>query len=188
MEDDSAPPEQDAGSVPPTTKAIFTDRELQLLSFAMQSLKTGPPEVSLKHTLTTSNLLQPCKPMLLSNPLTLFQIDYDKLAELSGMTNPKSASNAWAKIKTKLASTSAENAGAKTPKKTSPRKKNLPKINTEALDDKVAGEDAGSPSTPRKRGPKKAAGESPPKRARKGQKAEDASPSMAPWSAHFEGN
>lgn len=31
------------------------------------------------------------------------QVDYNKLAELSGMTNPKSAANAWAAIKKKLA-------------------------------------------------------------------------------------
>ncbi|CAA9964602.1 hypothetical protein PTMSG1_07961 [Pyrenophora teres f. maculata] len=51
----------------------FTERELQMLGWAMQSLKSGPPE-----------------------------IDYDKLATYAGMTNPGSARNAWAKIRVKL--------------------------------------------------------------------------------------
>ncbi|KAF2636167.1 hypothetical protein P280DRAFT_368407, partial [Massarina eburnea CBS 473.64] len=54
----------------------FTEREMQMLAWAMQSLKSGPPE-----------------------------IDYEKLAAYAGMSNPRSASNAWAKIKNKLLST-----------------------------------------------------------------------------------
>ncbi|UPX11616.1 uncharacterized protein EKO05_0002213 [Ascochyta rabiei] len=51
----------------------FTERDLQLLSWAMQSLKSGPPE-----------------------------IDNDKLAAFAGMSNPRSAGNAWSNLKKKL--------------------------------------------------------------------------------------
>jgi hypothetical protein len=36
------------------------------------------------------------------NVLRYSQVDYNKLAELSGMSNPRSASNAWANIKKKI--------------------------------------------------------------------------------------
>ena len=39
------------------------------------------------------------------------QVDYKKLADLAGMTNPASASNAWAKIKKKIQA-QAEEGGA----------------------------------------------------------------------------
>ncbi|KAH6879158.1 hypothetical protein BKA58DRAFT_110715 [Alternaria rosae] len=71
----------------------FTERELQLLGWAMQSLKSGPPE-----------------------------IDYEKLAAYAGMGNPRSASNAWAKIKLKLMTPSPDGTVPATPKKT-PRKR-----------------------------------------------------------------
>ena len=38
----------------------------------------------------------------MSNILSYSQVDYNKLAELSGMGNPRSASNAWANIKKKI--------------------------------------------------------------------------------------
>ncbi|KAF1959381.1 hypothetical protein CC80DRAFT_524021 [Byssothecium circinans] len=88
----------------------FTEREMQMLAWAMQSLKSGPPE-----------------------------IDYEKLASYAGMSNPRSASNAWAKIKAKLAS-STDTAGL-TPKKGGGRKK---ATNTDAAKE-----------TPRKRAAKK---------------------------------
>ncbi|KAF2730152.1 hypothetical protein EJ04DRAFT_403127, partial [Polyplosphaeria fusca] len=70
----------------------FTERELQMLCWAIQSLKSGPPE-----------------------------IDYEKLAKFAGMSNPRSASNAWAKIKNKLVvdngETSEKAATKATPKK-----------------------------------------------------------------------
>ncbi|PVI08148.1 hypothetical protein DM02DRAFT_666122 [Periconia macrospinosa] len=70
------------------SKVAFSDREMQMLAWAMQSLKT-PPDV-----------------------------DYDKLAAFAGMSNPKSASNAWAKIKGKLFANQAEGAAAAaTPKR-----------------------------------------------------------------------
>ncbi|KAF2705412.1 hypothetical protein K504DRAFT_448967 [Pleomassaria siparia CBS 279.74] len=72
----------------------FTDRELQLLGWAMQSLKSGPPDV-----------------------------DYEKLAKFAGMSNHRSASNAWTKIRVKLLA-GADGAPAKgSPKKTAPKKK-----------------------------------------------------------------
>ncbi|KAJ4316937.1 hypothetical protein N0V94_005207 [Neodidymelliopsis sp. IMI 364377] len=61
----------DAGAAAERPK--FTDRELQLLGWAMQSLKGGPPE-----------------------------IDNEKLAAFANMTNPRSAGNAWAALKKKL--------------------------------------------------------------------------------------
>ncbi|KAF2261854.1 hypothetical protein CC78DRAFT_535309 [Lojkania enalia] len=61
------------GTTAPAPTPVFTERELQMLGWAMQSLKSGPPE-----------------------------IDYEKLAGFAGMSNPRSASNAWTKIKNKL--------------------------------------------------------------------------------------
>ncbi|KAF2626852.1 hypothetical protein BU25DRAFT_469914 [Macroventuria anomochaeta] len=71
----------------------FTERELQLLGWAMQSLKSGPPE-----------------------------IDNEKLAAFAGMSNPRSASNAWANIKKKLMMPS-DGSAPPTPKKAAGRKK-----------------------------------------------------------------
>ncbi|KAJ8112270.1 hypothetical protein OPT61_g5331 [Boeremia exigua] len=70
----------------------FTERELQLLGWAMQSLKSGPPE-----------------------------IDYEKLANFAGMTNPRSAGNAWANIRKKLIA--PDGSVPPTPKKAGGRKK-----------------------------------------------------------------
>jgi hypothetical protein len=118
--------------------AQFTERELQMLGWAMQSLKTGPPEVHshphthpLPHTHTLANAAS--------------QIDYEKLAAFAGMGNPRSASNAWAKIKNKLG---GEGAAPATPKKAaSGRKKAVV----------AEGEDgeASPKKTPRKRAAKK---------------------------------
>ncbi|KAG9188710.1 hypothetical protein G6011_07415 [Alternaria panax] len=112
----------------------FTERELQLLGWAMQSLKSGPPE-----------------------------IDYEKLAGYAGMSNLRSASNAWAKIKLKLMTPTADGTTPVTPKKT-PRKKAAA---TKQDDDGEEGADAATPKKiPRKRGPKKqdVDGESSPKK------------------------
>ncbi|KAH6638323.1 hypothetical protein C7974DRAFT_471038 [Boeremia exigua] len=104
MSDTSKSPAPGAATEAPK----FTERELQILGWAMQSLKSGPPE-----------------------------IDYEKLAAFASMTNPRSASNAWAAIKKKL-TTSADGAVPPTPKKAGGRKKK---------------EDDGdaTPKTPRKR-------------------------------------
>ncbi|KAF3001444.1 hypothetical protein E8E13_008027 [Curvularia kusanoi] len=116
----------------PNTEAApkFTERELQLLCLAMQSLKSGPPE-----------------------------IDYEKLAKFAGMSNVRSASNAWAGIKKKLMAPTDGSAPASTPVKRGRKKK----------DD--AGEDGETPTkkvTPRKRAGKKLDedGETPTKKAR----------------------
>ncbi|XPS70557.1 hypothetical protein M3J09_002770 [Ascochyta lentis] len=92
----------------------FTERELQLLGWAMQSLKSGPPE-----------------------------IDNEKLATFAGMSNPRSAGNAWANLKKKLM-VSGDGAPP-TPKKAAASRKKATK------DD--AGEDgeATPKKTPRKR-------------------------------------
>ena len=37
--------DNETGSTPAGSGAAFTERELQMLGWAMQSLKTGPPEV-----------------------------------------------------------------------------------------------------------------------------------------------
>ncbi|KAL1794745.1 hypothetical protein ACET3X_006561 [Alternaria dauci] len=112
----------------------FTERELQLLGWAMQSLKSGPPE-----------------------------IDYEKLAGYAGMSNPRSASNAWAKIKLKLMSPAADGTAPATPKKT-PRKKAAAAKQED--DDEEDADVAAPKKTPRKRGPKKqdVDGESSPKK------------------------
>ncbi|EDU50809.1 hypothetical protein PtrSN002B_004986 [Pyrenophora tritici-repentis] len=70
----------------------FTERELQMLGWAMQSLKSGPPD-----------------------------IDFDKLAAYASMTNPGSARNAWAKIRVKL-TPAPDGTAPVTPKKTPRKK------------------------------------------------------------------
>ncbi|KXT07450.1 hypothetical protein AC578_458 [Pseudocercospora eumusae] len=62
-------------------KNAFTDREVQLMTLAWLCFDGEP------------------------------KVDYKKLASLAGMGNPVSASNAWSKIKKKLAARAAE-AGA----------------------------------------------------------------------------
>ncbi|EQB48490.1 hypothetical protein GCG54_00003687 [Colletotrichum gloeosporioides] len=88
-----------------TTKKPLTDRELEILKHAWSCMKT-PPE-----------------------------IDYPKLAEACGMTNPRSASNAWAAIKKKLfadmpaPAANEDGTAATTPakrKRATPRKKTAP--------------------------------------------------------------
>ncbi|KAH7408147.1 hypothetical protein DE146DRAFT_687427 [Phaeosphaeria sp. MPI-PUGE-AT-0046c] len=122
--------------------AQFTDRELQMLGWAMQSLKTGPPE-----------------------------IDYEKLAGFAGMGNPRSASNAWAKIKNKLAAPNPDGSSpAPTPKKTGGRKK--------AVAAPANGEDdepATPKKTPRKRAAKKqeVGGDASPKKKGRATKKEE---------------
>ncbi|KAF2187697.1 hypothetical protein K469DRAFT_628588, partial [Zopfia rhizophila CBS 207.26] len=112
-----------------TTTSQFTERELQLLGWAMQSLKSGPPDV-----------------------------DYNKLAEFAGMSNPRSAANAWAKIRTKLMA--GDGIGAKaSPTKSTPRKgKGAANVKTEQGEEANGGED--TEETPKK---------SPRKRASKNQ-------------------
>ncbi|KAJ9626900.1 hypothetical protein H2203_003356 [Taxawa tesnikishii (nom. ined.)] len=55
------------------------------------------------------------------------KVNYDKLAEKCGFTNPRSASNAWANIKKKLAfptgNGTATTPGKATPKATTPKKR-----------------------------------------------------------------
>ncbi|KAF2464082.1 uncharacterized protein BDR25DRAFT_329369 [Lindgomyces ingoldianus] len=63
----------DTNGATPMTSSQFTEREIQILGWAMQSLKSGPPD-----------------------------IDYERLAGFAGMSNTRSASNAWSKIKNKL--------------------------------------------------------------------------------------
>ncbi|CAI6277447.1 unnamed protein product [Periconia digitata] len=85
----------------------FTAREMQMLGWAMQSMKTPP------------------------------DIDYEKLAGFAGMSNHRSAYNAWTKIKGKLFANMDEaqstpkrgrkkpvdGEGGETPKKATPRKR-----------------------------------------------------------------
>lgn len=79
------------------------------------------------------------------------------------MSNPRSASNAWAKIKLKLMAPSADGTAPVTPKKNARKKATAAKQE----DDGEEGTDATTPKkTPRKRGPKKqdVDGESSPKK------------------------
>ncbi|KAL5115279.1 hypothetical protein ACEQ8H_006791 [Pleosporales sp. CAS-2024a] len=88
----------------------FTERELQMLGWAMQSLKTGPPEAR------------------------------------DRMSNPRSAANAWAKIKGKLITNPGGNPSSPAKKAPAGRKKAAPA---------ATGEDGEIKKTPRKRAPKK---------------------------------
>ncbi|ORY19443.1 hypothetical protein BCR34DRAFT_582166 [Clohesyomyces aquaticus] len=107
----------------PTASSQFTERELQILSWAMQSLKSGPPEV-----------------------------DYEKLAVFAGMSNPRSASNAWAKIRTKLMTPSD---GTAAPKPTPKKKKAAAKAKDDGSDEANGDEPTTPKKTPRKRTAKK---------------------------------
>ncbi|KAJ4382920.1 hypothetical protein N0V86_002147 [Didymella sp. IMI 355093] len=106
------------GSSAAAVTAKFTERELQLLGWAMQSLKSGPPE-----------------------------IDNEKLAEFAGMTNPRSAGNAWNALKKKLMAPADLNAPPPTPRRRGGRKKK-----------EVDGEDG--EATPKKTSRKRTAKES----------------------------
>jgi hypothetical protein len=105
-----------------------------------------------------------------TSPLTTSKIDYEKLAAFAGMTNPKSASNAWAKIKVKLFTPATDGeagpSGPKTPKSggRKPKAKATPVIKVEepptptGSDDATAAAEVATPtpkakkaSTPRKR-------------------------------------
>ncbi|KAL1603887.1 hypothetical protein SLS60_005479 [Paraconiothyrium brasiliense] len=105
---------------------VFTEREMQMLAWAMQSLKSGPPDV-----------------------------DYEKLANYAGMTNPRSAGNAWAKIRNKLNSATGDGAALTTPKKTPPKKKAAAAKADKADGDAAGDDETPKKATPRKRTPKK---------------------------------
>jgi hypothetical protein len=94
------------------------------------------------------------------------QIDYDKLATYAGMSNPRSASNAWAKIKTKLMTPSDGSAPAPTPKKGGAKKK----VTAEGEE----GETSPTKKTPRKRAAKKqdVDGDASPKKKGRSKKSE----------------
>lgn len=88
--------------------------------------------------------------------LTTRQIDYDQLAKLVGMTNPRSASNAWAKIKAKLMVDNPEGAASPAKPKATPKKKAAKKgVNGEANGDDGGDVPETPKKTPRKRAPKK---------------------------------
>ncbi|KAJ4372463.1 hypothetical protein N0V83_004237 [Neocucurbitaria cava] len=130
------------GAVAKKEASRFTERELQLLGWAMQSLKSGPPE-----------------------------IDYDKLAAFAGMSNPRSAGNAWAKLKNKLMSGDDTASAPATPKKGGAKKKTAVK---DSDGDEVMTTPKATPKkTPRKRAAKKqdVDGEASPKKKVAGKKA-----------------
>jgi hypothetical protein len=84
------------------------------------------------------------------------QIDYEKLAEYAHMTNPRSASNAWAKIKVKLLSATEGGpvtVATTTPKKGGPKKKAAAK--SDNGDAEAADGESPTKKTPRKRAAKK---------------------------------
>jgi hypothetical protein len=140
--------------------ATFTERELQILCWAMQSLKSGPPEVRNRHHIP--GYMCPFLPLHTHSHQS--KIDYDKLAAFAGMTNPRSAANIWAKVKVKLSSPSSDGPVPATPKKTPRAKKTAAsKVDGEEGDAAAA---ASPTKTPRKRAPKKqdVDGESSPKK------------------------
>lgn len=124
--------------------ASFTEREMTTLAFAFRSLKSGPPEVCI--------LIDTSPP--LSLPAHTTQIDYDKLAGYLGMTNPRSASNAWTKIKAKL-NANEPPTGAVTPNKRGGRKKAASKASVDGENGDSG--DADAPATPKQKSPRKRA-------------------------------
>ncbi|CAO2657061.1 Nn.00g058640.m01.CDS01 [Neocucurbitaria sp. VM-36] len=126
-----------SGTAAPKVAADFNERELQMLGWAMQSVKSGLPE-----------------------------IDYHKLAAFAGMNNPRSAGNAWAKLKAKLTAGSDGVVVPATPKKGGAKKKATSKDDND-------GETVDTPKrTPRKRPAKKqdVDGEASPKKKGAGKK------------------
>ncbi|KAJ9142908.1 hypothetical protein NKR23_g6784 [Pleurostoma richardsiae] len=125
----------------PDEKVKLTDRELEILGKAWSCLKTLP------------------------------EIDYEKLASELGMSNHRSAANAWGLIKKKLAivlpTISKANKEPKTPKTASKRK--TPAKAADAAGGADDDEDAVETPTKKPRGPRKTAtpGKS---RAKKGKK------------------
>lgn len=67
----------------------FTPREQELMAAAWQCFEEQPK--------VRSQVLR------VKSVLTTPQIDYEKMAKLVNMSNPRSASNAWSAIKKKLA-------------------------------------------------------------------------------------
>ena len=102
--------------------------------------------------------------------LTRTQIDYEKLAAFAGMSNPRSASNAWAKIKGKLI-TNPDGTAVSTPKKAGGKKKAAAATNDAEMGD------AATPTkkTPRKRPAKKqdVDGDASPKKKGRAKKGSD---------------
>lgn len=100
----------------PSKVADLTQRDLEILSKAWGAMKTQP------------------------------EIDYEKLAEACGMTNPRSASNAWSMIKKKLFANTPDGAAkSETPakKRKAPAKKTPAKdaaVKNEAADDDLEAE------------------------------------------------
>ena len=98
------------------------------------------------------------------------QIDYEKLAAFASMSNPRSASNAWAKLKPKLM-TNPDGVVPATPKKGGAKKK------AAAAKDENGDEGESTPKkTPRKRAAKKQdvdGDASPKKKTARGKKASD---------------
>lgn len=95
----------------------FTTREQEIMAMAWQCFE-GEPKVP---------LIPPTTCCLDHHP-DIIQVDYKKLAELCGMTNPGSAANSWAKIKKKLAAQASEAGngttaadGGESPAKTTPK-------------------------------------------------------------------
>lgn len=100
--------------------------------------------------------------------LTAILVDYNKLAEQTGMTNPRSASNAWAQIKKKIAvkggitkdkdtNGTAENGGSEAG---TPKPKGTPRKRGKKADAEDGDGDGASPTKKKKATPKKKAAKS----------------------------
>ncbi|TKA74013.1 hypothetical protein B0A49_04255 [Cryomyces minteri] len=110
----------------------YTEKEIKMMGFAMQCLKSGPPDRS------------PSLKLTLHHP----QVDMPKLAALAGYTNVNACGNAWRPLKKKIMANAevadGTVASAPTPK-TSPKKRG--KAASATADD---GETEESPTKKRK--------------------------------------
>ncbi|CRK22607.1 hypothetical protein HYQ45_007074 [Verticillium longisporum] len=84
------------------TKMQLSDREQEILSKAWSCMKVQP-EVSQPHAslIVARPRLAICFGLSVLT-LPIYQIDYVRLAAATGMTNPRSAANAWGALKKKL--------------------------------------------------------------------------------------
>ena len=96
-------------------KNELSDREKQLMAFAWLCFSEKP-----KVRITHRSQIHPKKKKIATHQQST-QVDYKKLAGLAGMTNPASASNAWAKIQKKIAAQAGHSSDSATPEAGTPR-------------------------------------------------------------------
>jgi hypothetical protein len=131
----------------------LTDRERQLMAMAWMCMESEP-----KVSIPSPHLISPhsrpsSHPSPISSPTTANQthpqVDNKKLAAMAGMSNPVSASNAWARIKKKIAAqapAAVNGSATPTPKATPSKKRMKAAVATAAGAGEASGDDDESPT------------------------------------------